>query len=123
MKLVYRRKFDAAHQLNNPKKDALWNNDTYGPCGRTHGHTWWVEFTLCGKVNVDSGMLVNFTILKGLIDRFDHKVVNDIVELPTAENLVGYFVNELIGLDLFTYVKVKVWESDHAYAEDEWGNN
>ena len=88
-----------------------------------HGHTWLVEFILCGDVSSDNHMLVNFNVLRDLIDSFDHKLVNDTIPVPTAENLVGYFLNKLIGMAIFSHVKVRVWESDHAYAEDEWGSN
>jgi len=119
MKLVYKRKFDAAHHLGQSTYTKNKNEEVYGKCLNTHGHTWWVEFTVCGAVQ-ETGMLVNFNQLKKLIDRFDHGIINDLLFLPTAENLVSYFLEELQKFDLFTYIKVKVWESDNAYAEDEW---
>lgn len=121
MKLVYKRKFDAAHKLYDTSKSKEWNERTFGKCTNLHGHTWVVDFTLCGEVNSDDCMLVNFNILKEIIDNLDHKYINEIVQLPTAENLVEYFLGKLLDMQIFGYIKVKVWESDHAYAEDEWG--
>jgi 6-pyruvoyltetrahydropterin/6-carboxytetrahydropterin synthase len=88
-----------------------------------HGHTWVVELELEGKVPGDTGMVINFTELKELINYFDHAYINDLFpRLPTAENLADFFTDKLVGKQLFSFVKVKVWESDHAYAEDEWGD-
>jgi 6-pyruvoyltetrahydropterin/6-carboxytetrahydropterin synthase len=124
MKLVYKRKFDAAHRLFDESKTKEWNETNFGKCTNLHGHTWVVEFTLCGQPNSDNSMLINFNVLKELIDSLDHKFINEVIPmLPTAENLVGYFLSELLDEQLFTYIKVKVWESDHAYAEDEWGTS
>lgn len=121
---MYKRKFDAAHRLFDESKTKEWNETNFGKCTNLHGHTWVVEFTLCGQTNSDNSMLINFNVLKGLIDSLDHKFINEVIPmLPTAENLVGYFLSELLDEQLFTYIKVKVWESDHAYAEDEWGTS
>jgi 6-pyruvoyltetrahydropterin/6-carboxytetrahydropterin synthase len=120
MKLVYTRKFDAAHYLADDKRNDEWNKQTYGKCCNVHGHTWLVEFELEGAVDEETGMLVNFNILKGIIDELDHTTVNLTVDLPTAENLVKYFMDKLKEMCMFDAILVRIWESDHAYAEDSW---
>jgi len=120
MKIGYSRKFSAAHILGNPECDKEWNQGMYGKCCNLHGHTWDVHFEVVGNVDEKSGMIVNFNVLKDIIDGLDHNLINDTVKLPTAENLVGYFVDKLRELELFSSIKVRLYESDHAWAEDEW---
>lgn len=120
MRLFYKGKFDAAHRLNDATQCEEWNKKAFGKCNTLHGHTWVIEFELDGEPKRD-GMVVNFVELKALINFFDHGYINDIVNfLPTAENLAVFFIDKLREKDLFTYIKVRVWESDHAYAEEEW---
>jgi len=43
-----------------------------GKCARVHGHTYFVNLTICGDQLDDSGFLVNFQHLKKWVhDRFD----------------------------------------------------
>ena len=120
MKLYYKRKFDAAHQLGNPQFAKEFNEKTYGKCLFLHGHSWIVEFELGGQKSDETGMIVNFNILKDLIDRLDHSKLNDTIMLPTAENLADYFLNHLRDMQLFTSIKVTIWESDNASITSEW---
>jgi len=121
VKLVYRGKFDAAHRLWDENLSEEENLQMYGKCTSVHGHSWLVEIELEGQVRDRDDMLINFTELKELINTFDHKYINDVVLfIPTAEALALYFVDCLEKKDLFTSIKVRVWESDHAYVEAEW---
>lgn len=78
--------FAAAHSL--PRYD--------GPCFRLHGHEWKLEVTVRrprGDIDEPSGMVMDFKLLKELlqkevVDRFDHYLVNDQIENPTAENMI-----------------------------------
>jgi len=120
MKLFLTRKFSAGHKLGNPEFTDVQNRQTYGKCCNVHGHTWKVDITVDGDVDEQTGMLCNFNDLKNMIDEFDHRYINDIVPLPTAENLVMHFMKELKGMALFRWIRVKVWESDSACAMDTW---
>jgi len=61
-------------------------------CANLHGHNWIVDVYLRSeKLNVN-GMIVDFDhIQEKLLDKFDHKILNDVVNFnPTAENLAKY---------------------------------
>jgi len=75
---------DAAHWL--PGYD--------GKCGRVHGHRWEIIVTVNGD-KLKDGMLVDFTIIKDIINRLDHQGLNAIIKNPTAENLSKYIYDEL----------------------------
>jgi len=75
--------FDAAHDL--PFHE--------GKCKELHGHTYKLEVIVHGEVNKETGMVIDFGVLKKevnmfVIDTFDHKYLNDIIPNPTAENLI-----------------------------------
>jgi 6-pyruvoyltetrahydropterin/6-carboxytetrahydropterin synthase len=108
MKIHTERKFDAAHLL--PGYD--------GPCGRLHGHTWRVVVEVEGDIDPETNMVVDFRAIKQVVDRLDHKCLNDIIEYPTAENLVKYFLTEFGSLGPnIRKVLVRVYESEDCYAE------
>jgi 6-pyruvoyltetrahydropterin/6-carboxytetrahydropterin synthase len=124
MKIFLQTKFSAAHQLLVPDKGDQWNKDNFGRCTNLHGHTWKVEFEVGGIQSAENGMLINFNELKAMVDKLDHKFINDIINnLPTAENLVDYFMDQLIDKQKFEYIRVRVYESENAYAEDEWSTD
>jgi 6-pyruvoyltetrahydropterin/6-carboxytetrahydropterin synthase len=120
MKIYLKRKFDAAHKLCNILKTPQENIEIYGKCTSLHGHTWVVEVEIYGNVDSDTGMVVNFNEIKSVIDSFDHGFVNDLLKVPTAENLVSYLLEKFTGMSRFNGVRVRVYESENAYAEDEW---
>lgn len=111
--------FDAAHYL--------WNYS--GKCGRVHGHTWKVELAVAGNELDETGMLADFLDLKGIlrevIDRFDHVLLNDVAPFcgcegmmmnPTAENLARVIFEEAREkvqerFPALKVVSVQVWES------------
>lgn len=106
MKLYLRRKIAAAHFLP----------DYEGPCRNLHGHTFLIEVWLEGRLFHTTGMLVDFRLVKRTIDTCDHCILNDVLPdlylPPTAEHLAQYFLHAIPYS-----VKVRVWESDDAYAE------
>lgn len=70
MKISRTFKFDAAHFLINYK----------GKCAQLHGHTYKLKITLCGEVNPDTNMLIDFGMLKSFFKQniepiFDHKTI------------------------------------------------
>jgi 6-pyruvoyltetrahydropterin/6-carboxytetrahydropterin synthase len=75
--------FDAAHQLSVPYDS---------PCNRRHGHRYAVEISASAS-ELEHGMVVDFNVLKHVVDDFDHRDLNELEEFSrnglqtTAENL------------------------------------
>ena len=94
--------FDSAHFLPNVPKGHK--------CGRMHGHTYRVRFSVTGEVDPNSGFVIDFGDLKAavkpLIDQLDHQVLNDWIENPTCENLALWFASKTGGLSV-----IEVWET------------
>ena len=108
--IITTSKFDAAHYLPGYE----------GKCANLHGHTWIVESTITGFVDFDTGMVMDFVKIKKVVMQFDHKCINDEgMSMPTAENLVIHFVQELAkagGQNLIA-INCKVWESPSSLAQ------
>ena len=66
-------------------------------CTNLHGHNWIIDVYLRSETLNEDGMVMNFThIKKAIQDKFDHKVINDVVDFnPTAENLAKYICDSL----------------------------
>jgi 6-pyruvoyltetrahydropterin/6-carboxytetrahydropterin synthase len=104
MKLIMKHHFDASHKLPN------YN----GKCANLHGHRWEVEVEIDGPVNPETGMLIDFTVVKKLIDKYDHSYLNDVFVNPTAENIALALRQELLealGSHVIYNATVRVWES------------
>jgi 6-pyruvoyltetrahydropterin/6-carboxytetrahydropterin synthase len=107
MIITARLTFSAAHRLNNPKYDAEWNRRVYGKCDnpRGHGHNYVIHVSVKGKIDEETGMVIDLKTLKDvvrrrIIDRVDHTNLNEDVDflqgvIPTAENLARAFWQQL----------------------------
>ncbi len=107
MIVTARLHFSASHRLHNPDHDAAWNRRTYdkdnNPKG--HGHNYYINVSVQGPINPDTGMVIDLKKLKDIIrerviDHVDHAYLNDDVEflrgiVPTAENMVRCFWQQL----------------------------
>lgn len=109
--------FDAAHKL--PGYDGL--------CANLHGHRWTMDITVEGEINKQSGMILDFSVLKKIVDtaiisRFDHGYINDSIEMPTAEMMVLHIV-ETLGREMICLgtklVRVRLYETPTSYCEWE----
>lgn len=135
LKLTF--KFDAAHRLMHYK----------GLCRNIHGHTWKVEVALKGELDKQSGMIVDFGVVKEQIQNhvlgfYDHAIIvnyNDFavkaflkgqgfkyMEVldgePTCENLAKLIYQQAkmaVTQELFW---VQVWESETASAVYDEGS-
>lgn len=100
--------FDASHFLP----------DYRGKCERVHGHTYRLDVTVKGKLK--RGMVMDFEDLKKVVERrvlnkLDHKNLNDLFENPTAENIAEWIFNELKkGLKVDS---IRLWEGMGKWVE------
>ena len=71
--------------------------DYESKCANLHGHNWIIDVYLRSETLNSNGMIMDFSHIKKKIqDKFDHKVINDVVDFnPTAENLAKYICDEL----------------------------
>ena len=82
--------FNAAHRL--PYYE--------GPCYRTHGHNYRLLVMVKGPVDPKIGLSIDFLGVKALVrkhvlNRIDHNDLNQILDNPTAENVVMWIWDEL----------------------------
>ena len=105
---VYRKEhFNAAHRLNNPLWDDTTNEKIFGKCNNPHfhGHNYELIVKLVGVPDPATGYVYDLKRLSELVqeyivDRFDHKNLNeDVIEFkklnPTAENIAIVIYNIL----------------------------
>lgn len=89
-----------------------------GKCQNLHGHTWKLEVKVEGEVN-QNGVVIDFHTFKeivndNVINRLDHKNLNDIIPNPTAENLLDWIYSSLP--DFLQVIELKLWESNTSCA-------
>lgn len=106
MRLNVQFEFCAAHRL--PNYD--------GPCNRVHGHNYRFVVTIAGEPDEHSGMIMDFVeierIVKELVvDKIDHRDLNDFLENPTAEFIVKWFW-ELLEPPLEGLQQIELWEME-----------
>ncbi len=100
--------FDAAHFLTR----------YHGKCEHLHGHTYKLRVTVEGKVQ-ENGLVLDFGILKKIVkeqvlNKYDHRSLNDFFENPSAEVVAQAIWDEL--KDLPTLLKA---EADDPNLPDE----
>jgi 6-pyruvoyltetrahydropterin/6-carboxytetrahydropterin synthase len=112
--------FSSGHYLRN----------YHGKCENPHGHNYKVRVTLVGRELDETGLLLDFKLLKGLlrpvIERIDHQMLNDLEPFttlnPSAENIAHYFYQQTSHqLQQMTEGRVRVkdctvWETDTSSA-------
>lgn len=82
-------------------------------CRRMHGHSFRIEIEVAGAVAPELGYLIDYAAISAaagpVIDRLDHRVLNDIdgLENPTSEVLAAWVWEQLApGLPLLSAVIV-----------------
>jgi len=121
--------FDAAHRLPGYE----------GKCKNLHGHGYRLLVGVKGKIDYDSGMVIDFTHLKiivkqEILDHVDHVLLNDLKsepgqlgfnfpwEMPTAENMVIWILSRLQNRWEEVRIEgkisfVRLYETPTSYAE------
>ncbi|MBU1164325.1 6-carboxytetrahydropterin synthase QueD [Patescibacteria group bacterium] len=104
--------FDSAHKLENYD----------GKCKNLHGHTYIVMVFVQGEISKENGMVIDFKILeeiveKEVLEKLDHKYLNDIIDLPTAENTVKWIwqaLEDKFQDHKIKLYKLKLWENPNS---------
>jgi len=105
--------FDSAHFLPNYQ----------GKCEDMHGHTYRLQVTVDGPVDKD-GLVIDFALLKQIVkkkvlDKLDHKLINDVIKIPSAENIAIWIWKQVAGTAEFPKKvdlhEVKVWETANSF--------
>ena len=71
-----------------------------GPCENLHGHNWLVRLTVrCAELD-SAGIGIDFKILKKhlktIVNQFDHKDLNEVLEVnPSSENIARFIFEQL----------------------------
>lgn len=105
--------FSAAHRLLN------YN----GVCENQHGHNWKVQVFVLGGHLDDSGILIDFGILKqhlhDVLSELDHEDLNELKafknESPSSE-LIARHIYRSLKEKIKGISKVSVWETEDAKA-------
>ena len=130
MRVCRRATFNSAHRLYRKDWSDEKNQEIFGKCNNKnyHGHNYTMEVWVSGKVNEETGYLIDLKIVKDLIkeeiiERFDHRNINlDCIEFenlnPTAENIVMVSWNLLRSkLDKSFGLSIKLWETENNIVE------
>lgn len=95
-KMIINRFFQASHQL--PDSKDLVSKD----CLNLHGHSYLCKVTFESEENKRTGMVVDFKAIGEIIDKLDHKFINEVFEKEsfkvesTAENIAVFIYNKII---------------------------
>jgi len=121
--------FSAAHRLHSAALSAEENRAVFGKCNNLHGHghNYELEVTVRGAIDPRTGMIMDLgvlmqTVQDAVIERFDHKHLNeDTAEFralnPTGENIVKVIWDLLkprLGASL---TRVGLWETPKNFFE------
>jgi 6-pyruvoyltetrahydropterin/6-carboxytetrahydropterin synthase len=109
------KSFSAAHLLS----------QIGGKCEELHGHNFRVEVTLAAPDLNESGLLIDFRVVKKwlsvILDQMDHKHLNELPCFaginPSAENIAKYIYTSMEPKATESQVRIariKVWESENA---------
>lgn len=129
MRITKRFYFSASHRLFNKKLSEKENYELFSECSRNHGHNFILDITVTGKPSENTGMVMNFNLLKeivnkNVIEHFDHAdFENNTKEfenkVQTAENLAMIIWEKIHnkmpkGVKLY---KIKIAETSNNWVE------
>jgi 6-pyruvoyltetrahydropterin/6-carboxytetrahydropterin synthase len=133
VEITRREEFSASHRLHNPALSEQENRTLYGICNNPngHGHNYEVEVTVRGEVAPGSGMVMNLTELRRILQErvlphVDHKHLNHDVPflkgvIPTAENVAvamwREIEREMKPFEPCRLHRVRLFESRNSYVD------
>ncbi len=127
-----RERFSAAHRLHNENWTDEKNEEVFGACSNPlwHGHNYILWVTIKGKINPDTGYVIDLKYLgriikEKIIQKVDHKNLNLEVDflhkkIISTENLAVEFWKQLdqpikeLGVKLHS---IKLEETENNYVE------
>jgi 6-pyruvoyltetrahydropterin/6-carboxytetrahydropterin synthase len=128
MKAYFGRRYmlSASHRLYAAGLSEEENRAAYGKCNNPHGHghNYFVEVLVGGKVHDETGMVMNLVELDAavgarVVDRFDHSNLNldplFVNLVPTTENLcraVFGLLKEALPVGMLDRVRVEETENN-----------
>ncbi len=94
-----------------------------GKCSRPHGHSYRLDVSVGGPLQAQGparGMIMDFDDLGRIVkstvlDELDHRSLNDTIENPTAERIVGWIWSKL-SPDVTGLHELTLWETATACA-------
>lgn len=92
-----------------------------GKCSRLHGHSYRLEVALEGRLQPAgpaAGMVEDFDVVArivraGVIEALDHRSLNELIDNPTAENIVVWIWQRLAP-ELPQLQELTLWETSSA---------
>jgi 6-pyruvoyltetrahydropterin/6-carboxytetrahydropterin synthase len=108
------------------------NEEIFGICTSPygHGHNYELHVTISGKIDPDTGMIINLSDLKkhvnDVVKLFDHKFLNlDTpyfkVKIPTTENIANVMFelieNQIKDKGDFSLHKIRLYEKKDLYVD------
>jgi 6-pyruvoyltetrahydropterin/6-carboxytetrahydropterin synthase len=130
--LTKRVSFSAMHALGSDTLSEEKNREIFGKCFRTHGHDYFLEVTVRGAIDADSGLCCDRDFLEDIlhreiVDRFHKTHLNDTFGNTTGENLAREFFDLLRKkLKPLHLVSVRVQETPRnffSYGEDAFSKD
>jgi 6-pyruvoyltetrahydropterin/6-carboxytetrahydropterin synthase len=103
-------RFEAAHRLP-------WHE---GKCRHLHGHSYRLEVTVTGPIG-PQGVVLDFADLRAavereVIDRYDHRYLNDLMDNPTAE-LIAHGIWKALAAAGLAVTRIRLWETSDSMVE------
>lgn len=128
---IFRREhFNAAHRLHNPSWDDARNMQVFGKCNNPHfhGHNYELIVKIVGTPDPLTGYVMDMKVLseiiqKEIIERFDHKNLNEDCPAfknlnPTAENIAITIFNILrSNIDAQYLLQIRLYETERNFVE------
>jgi 6-pyruvoyltetrahydropterin/6-carboxytetrahydropterin synthase len=93
-----------------------------GKCENLHGHTYKLEVSVVGRIN-NEDMVIDFIDLKNIVKEnilkfLDHSYLNDLIEQPSAENIIFWIwtkLEPLLKSDFYNLYELKLWETSTSF--------
>lgn len=114
------------------------NEEMFGICTSPygHGHNYELHVTISGKIDTDTGMIINLSDLKKhvneVVNLFDHKFLNLDTpffkdKIPTTENIANVMFklieDQIIDKGNFSLHKIRLYEKKDLYVDVCKDNN